>query len=384
MKKIYILSALCLMLIIVPILLFAQSEGGDDQITENNPTTDNGALNQEIFNAKILEIIDQQTITDENNTEHVKQKLKLQGLNGNYEGKVVIYDGMKYNFLSDTIFRVNDKIRMQVSVNSSGEKIFYIEDIIRTNDIYLLIIIFIIITIVVGRLKGLTALIGLGLSFVVILKIILPLIVAGYNPLIVTIIGSILIMIVALYIVHGFNKKTTAAIIGTSIGLIVIGLVSWIFTEMTRLTGTASEESLFIADILGKQLNMKGVLLAGMIIGALGVLDDITIGQASSVQQIHETNPALNKKEVYKRAMRVGIDHVGSIVNTLFLAYAGASMSLLLLFQANQPPFTDFEHIINHAVISEEIVRAVCGSIGLILVVPITTLIAVFIFIRKK
>lgn len=353
-------------ILISPVLVFSQ------ETVEN--------LNQKIFTAEIIEIIDEQSITDETGVERVKQKIKLKGLDHDYKDEIVVYDGMKIDFLSDIIYKTGDKVRINVSLGPQGQEIFMIEDIIRTNNIYLLILAFIAITLIVGRLKGLTALIGLAITFLIILKGILPAIVAGYNPILVTIAGAALIMLTTLYIVHGFNKKTTAAIFGTIIGLIVISLISWLFTELTRLTGTASEESLFIVSTLGKQLNMKGVLLAGMIIGAIGVLDDITISQASAVQQIKEANPALKKKEVYKRAMKIGIDHVGSIVNTLFLAYAGAAMALLLLFQANQPPFTDFQHIINHAVISEEIVRAVCGSIGLILIVPITTFIAVLMF----
>ncbi|MBU0670935.1 YibE/F family protein, partial [Patescibacteria group bacterium] len=359
-----------------PLLAFAQ-EGSEGQA----PLDDSG---QDTFSAEVTKILDEQVIESDDGIPQTKQKLLLKGLDGDYENQNVTYDGTKYNFLSDVPYKEGDKLRMLHSTTAEGEDMFLIDDFIRTNQIYILVLAFIIITIAIGRWKGLSALIGLAISFLIILKMILPLIVEGYNPVLVTIAGAVIIMVGTLYIVHGFNRKTTSAVIGTVIGLVFIGFISWLFTELTRLTGTASEETLFISGVLGKTLNMKGILLAGMIIGALGVLDDITIGQASAVQQIREANPNMSFKEAYKRAMKVGIDHVGAIVNTLFLAYAGAAMPLLLLFQANQPPFTSFEHIINHGVIAQEIVRAVCGSIGLILIVPITTLVAVYMFKSKK
>ncbi|MFH1427869.1 MAG: YibE/F family protein [Patescibacteria group bacterium] len=364
-------NLLVIFIILIPGLSLAQEVAPD-------------SINPEVFSAKVINILDEQEITGENGVSRTKQKVELLGLDGDYKDKKVIYDGMQINVLSDVIYQEGDKVRLNVTTNIDGEEMFFIEDFIRTNNIYLLVGLFILVTIIIGRWKGLTALIGLGITFFIILKMILPLIVAGHNPILVTIGGAILIMMTTLYIVHGFNKKTTAAVFGTIIGLFIISFISWLFTELTKLTGLAAEESLFIIDVLGVQLNMKGILLAGMIIGALGVLDDITIGQASAVQQIKETNPKLSIKQVYKRAMKVGVDHVGSIVNTLFLAYAGSSIALLLLFQANQPPFTDFSHIINHGVIAEEIVRAICGSIGLIVIVPIITLIAAFMFDKNK
>jgi len=178
------------------------------------------------------------------------------------------------------------------------------------------------------------------------------------------------------FLSHGFNKKTWIAIGGTLIALIITGVLADIFVEGAKLTGFASEEAGFLqAHKLGL-INIKGLLLAGIIIGVLGVLDDITVSQSAIVQQLKEANSKLKAGELYKKAMSVGKDHIASMVNTLILVYTGAALPLLLLFIDNPHPFSD---IINYEIIADEVVRTLVGSIGLMLAVPITTFIAAFI-----
>ena len=167
---------------------------------------------------------------------------------------------------------------------------------------------------------------------------------------------------------------------GTLIALIITGILSSVFVEAARLTGFASEEAGFLR-VARQMINIKGLLLAGIIIGVLGILDDITISQSAIVFQLKEANKKLKFNELYKRAMNVGQDHISSMVNTLVLVYAGASLPLLLLFIDNPQPF--FE-VINYEIIADEIVRTLVGSIGLILAVPITTLIAALVSNKKK
>jgi uncharacterized membrane protein len=215
----------------------------------------------------------------------------------------------------------------------------------------------------------------------IIFKFILPMIYAGYDPVLITIIASLVMIPVTFYLSHGFNRKTSIAIGGTLIALLITGLLAKVFVEATKLTGFASEEAGFLQVARGNLVNIRGLLLAGIIIGALGVLDDISIAQSALVQQLREANPKMKAREVFSRAMNVGQDHIASMVNTLVLVYTGAALPLLLLFIDNPLPFSQ---VINYEIIAEEIVRTLVGSIGLITAVPITTLIASSSDFKKK
>jgi uncharacterized membrane protein len=178
---------------------------------------------------------------------------------------------------------------------------------------------------------------------------------------------------VTFYLSHGFNKKTHVAIVGTIISLIITGVLAAVFVNISKLTGYASEEAGFLQSEIGGTINMKGVLLAGIIIGTLGVLDDITVSQSAIVYQLKKANKKLGFRQLFSRAMKVGHDHISSLINTLVLVYAGVAMPLLLLFVNNPRPFSE---VINYEIIADEIVRTLVGSIGLITAVPITTVLA--------
>jgi uncharacterized membrane protein len=240
--------------------------------------------------------------------------------------------------------------------------------------------IFIILTVFVAGLRGMMSLIGMLFSFGVILKFILPQISAGHDPVAVAIGASFLIIPVTFYLSHGISGKTTVAVVGTILSLIVTGILASVFIAASKLTGFSSEEAGFLAALRPDMVSIQGLLLAGIIIGTLGILDDITISQSSIVEEIKRTDPNLNWRQVYSKAMRVGKDHISSLVNTLVLVYTGAALPLLLLFVNNPRPFSE---IINYEMIAEEIVRTLVASIGLILAVPLTTFVACF-FARKK
>jgi uncharacterized membrane protein len=213
----------------------------------------------------------------------------------------------------------------------------------------------------------------MGISFLVIFIFILPKISAGANPVGIAILGALMIIPPTFFLSHGLNKKTLVAMGGTLIALIITGILANIFVEAAKLTGFASEEAGFLQVAKGGAINMKGLLLAGIIIGLLGVLDDVTVSQAAIVFQLKEANDRLKFNQLYQRAMRVGQDHIASMINTLILVYAGASLPLLLLFLDNPHPFSE---VVNYEIIADEVVRTLVGSIGLILAVPLTTLIA--------
>lgn len=225
------------------------------------------------------------------------------------------------------------------------------------------------------------SLIGMGISFFIIFLFVLPKLLAGADPIQVAIVASLFITPLTFYFSHGLNKKTTIAVIGTIIALIITGILANTFIEAAKLTGFASEEASFLQVAKQGAINMKGILLAGIIIGMLGVLDDITISQSAIVFQLKEANQKLKFDDLYKRAMNIGQDHISSMVNTLILVYTGAALPLLLLFINNPHPFSE---IINYELIADEIIRTLVGSIGLILSVPITTFIASLAAANKK
>lgn len=292
--------------------------------------------------------------------------------NGNYQkmeitskDKVVEIENGQYEASNNIKYKVNDKV-----VVTDDQ----ITDFVRRPSLYWLFVIFLFFTVLIAGKWGITSVLGMAYSFYIIFRFILPLIIKGYDPVVVSIIGAIFIIPVTFSMSHGINRKTINAIIGTLISMVIVGLLSVFFVQITKLSGFAVEEAGFLQYQLGGIINMKGILLAGIIISTLGVMDDITISQASVVEELRKANKKLSKKELFLSSMNVGKDHISSMVNTLVLVYAGASLPLLLLFVNNPHPFSE---VINYEIIADEIVRTLVGSIGLILAVPITTYIAV-------
>lgn len=319
---------------------------------------------EKIEEEKMIEVMDKQQLY---------QKLSLFVFSGSLKDQTITVENGNIPMTNILKFKTGDEVVVSMSENLEGNKIFYITDYVRRGSLLWLFIIFAALTVIIGRWRGLTSLIGMGISFVVIFMFILPQILAGRDPVLVSIAGSLFIIPIIFYLSHGINKKTTIAIFGTLVALMVTGILANIFVEASRLTGFASEEASFLQVAKEGAVNIKGLLLAGIIIGVLGVLDDVTVAQAAVVQQLKQANTNLNSSQLYKRAMDVGQDHIASMVNTLILVYTGAAMPLLLLFINNPHPFSE---VINYEIVANEVVRTLVGSIGLILAVPITTYIA--------
>jgi uncharacterized membrane protein len=237
----------------------------------------------------------------------------------------------------------------------------------RGRDLTLMLALCAAVIVAFGRWRGLTAIVGLGVSFGFLLLFIIPAILNGAAPLPVAITGSAAIMFVVLFLTHGINMHTAVAVLGTLASLVLNGLLGALFTVTTSLTGFASEEALYLS-ILNTQVDMRGLLLAGIIIGALGVLDDVTVTQATAVAELART--ATSRLELFRSAIRVGRAHVASAVNTIVLAYAGASLPLLLLISAGGMDISD---LLSGELIAQELVRAAVGTMGLVAAVPITT-----------
>lgn len=248
--------------------------------------------------------------------------------------------------------------------------LFY--DRIRTPPLFWLAAIFGVLVVLLGRLKGLAALAGLAISIALLLAFIIPAILNGSPPVMVASVGAGAIAYVVLYVAHGFTSRTTVALIGTLAGVGLTLTLSLLWVPFAHLAGLAAESS-YIIQAVGVEVDLAGLLLAGIVIGALGAIDDVAVTQASTVWELRAADPELRSSELFRAGMRVGRDHVGSIVNTLALAYAGASLPLLILFQLSQQPLGS---LVGSEVVATEIVRTLVGSMGLIAAMPITTWLA--------
>ncbi|MDQ1037438.1 putative membrane protein [Streptomyces sp. V3I8] len=252
---------------------------------------------------------------------------------------------------------------------------YSVTDVNRKLPMALLAGIFAVAVVVVGRMRGVMALVALAVSFMILTFFILPAILQGSNPLVVAVIGASAIMLIALYMCHGLSARTSVAVLGTLLSLLLIGLLGSLFIGWAALTGNTDDNTGLIHGLY-PSIDMSGLLLAGVIIGSLGVLDDVTVTQTSAVWELHEANPTMGRRGLYRAGIRIGRDHIASVVNTLVLAYAGAALPLLLLFSIAQ---SSVGAVANSELVAEEIVRTLVGSIGLVASVPVTTALAALV-----
>ncbi len=332
------------------------------------------------FRASVLEVVAEARSVDVPGVSATFQTLRLVGLEGKWEGEEFVIDGIARQADTKILHRAGDEVFVLAEEGVDGDTIFTITDIARLRPLFFLGLLFVLIILAIGRMRGFRALLGLVFSFLVIIAGIIPGILAGNDPVLVSLGYATLIVLVSTYMVYGFNKKATIAIAGMFAGTVIVGILSVTFTHFARLSGYAAEETMFLVGLLGGAINFEGLLLAGFIVGTLGVLDDLAVSQVSVVVELKRADPTLSRRELFRRAMRVGVDHIASMVNTLFLAYAGASLPLLLLFRFQEAPFWNTEQVLNHEIIATEIVRTLVGSIGLALTVPITTILAAYAF----
>ncbi len=273
-------------------------------------------------------------------------------------------------------FSEGDRVEVYYSPGPGGERVYAVSDWVRRPWLLVLTGLFLVVSVAVARFKGLRAFVATGTSLVIVIAYIVPTIIAGHNPVLVSLLGVGGILVLAIYFVHGVSWSTSAALIGTFGAIILTLVLGLIFTELAHLTGFGTEEGMMISFAAG-QVNLKGLLLAGLLIGALGALTDITIVQASVVRELAHVNPEFSVAELYKRGMNVGLDHIGSLVNTLVLAYTGSALPLLVLLYVSD---VSAIRALNLELVAAEVVHTLVGSIGLVLAVPFTTLVAAAMF----
>lgn len=324
---------------------------------------------QGTWRGKVLEVISsEKKIIPGTDTEHLYQKISAKIIDGPQEGKVVTIEN---DYLT---LKVGNKFYFNYLKDVGGGENYVVTNIDRRDSLFWLVILFIFVIVLFGGWQGLRSLIALVGSFFAIFYILIPGLLNGWSPLIASFFVASGILFVAIFFTHGFNRESLIAYVGTMLSVLFTGLFAIYIVGATSLTGFASEESTYLNIGTKGSLDFTGLLLGAIIIGFLGVLDDIAVTQAAVVSELYDSNPNISKVEVYKRAMRVGREHVGALVNTLILAYTGASLPILLYFKMSDMNFTT---IINLESFSTEIVRSIVGSMGLILTVPIVTILSV-------
>jgi len=391
LKKILFYFIFIITIILLPLPSLTQTPPPDDDPDSYDLTLSNENVTElnhedipqsEYSKAIILSIDDEGTNVVAEDYVEDYQIFTAKILNGTEKGKEVKIkiSGIK---TIDNIghHKAGEKIVVIKTYSIDGTIHYDYADNYRIQALILIFIIFVFMVLLLGRKKGVGSLLGLFFSILVLSFFIVPQIAKGKDPIIVTIIGSVLILCVSLYLAHGLNKRTHLSLLSTVITLGISIIMAQIFVHMASLFGLGSEEAFFLQAGQYGDINLQGLLLAGIIIGTLGVLDDITTAQTSVVGELKLANPNLSKLELNKRALVVGKEHISSLVNTLVLAYAGASLPLFLLFSAS--PNVPFWYSFNSQYISEEIVRTLIGSLSLILAVPISTYIAAH-FLSKE
>jgi uncharacterized membrane protein len=326
------------------------------------------------MSARVIEVLAEGTVDLGGGSAQPYQRLLLRVENGSLRGQEVTVEEGTVNIIGqERLFRVGDRLYLERTVSPQGDERLYISDIVRTGSLFWLVGAFLILVLLVGRSKGARSLGGTLFSLAVIFGFILPQILAGRDPVVVCVVGSVVLLAVSTYLTYGWTPKAHAAVIGMMVSLVLTGLLAWLFVAWTRLTGLSAEESAYLVMELGGDVNLRGIVLGGIIIGSLGVLDDICVGPASAVFELANANRELGWRRLFHSSLNIGRDHIAAMVNTLLLAYVGASMPLMLVFTIYQEPIW---RRINREPIAEEVVRTLVGSIGLVLAVPITGLIA--------
>ena len=335
--------------------------------------------------AKVLEVISSD-LTEEGYIPGVyagTQELKIEILSGKFKGQKVNLTNSRLHgdLVYDVVAEDGMEIVLAVKEREGKSPSIGVDTYARDKVLYILIFLFIFVLIGVGRIKGLMALISLVITGLLIAFFMLPLMFKGYSPILLAIITATIIIFLSLMLIGGFNKKSLAAVIGTSAGVVIAGIVSLISGKLAHLTGITGEASEQLIYIVGSfPINIRGIMFAGIIISSLGAVMDVGMSIASVIFEIHNKAPELNKAELFKSGMNVGKDIMGTMANTLILAFAGCSLSIMVLLMAYDMPYF---RAINLNTVSTEIIQGLSGSIGLILTVPITSIISA-LFIENK
>ncbi len=333
---------------------------------------------QSFEKAKVVSV-DQDGMKNINGRQNPYQNLTLQILEGSEKNKQI-----KLEYGGNTVITESQKVHVGdtvvlTTITGNGKTTYAITDRYRLPSLLFITLVFFGLVFLLTGKKGLGSIAGLIISLLIIVMFIVPQILNGADPLTISIVGSLVIMIVTLYLAHGFNSRTTIAVVATFVSLVLTGILAILSVNIAKLSGLGSEDAYNLLMGTGKLINLQGLLLGGIIIGALGVLDDTTTTQSTTVAELAEANPSYSMQTLFKKGMVIGREHIASLVNTLVLAYAGAAMGIFIFIIITLQNHTQpWWVIFNSEVLAEEVVRTLAGSLGLVLAVPITTILAAF------
>lgn len=355
-------------------------EEGEPEISTSTPS---GNVVDTYYKAKILRVIEEGTIDVEGKPQEY-QKFELLITNGDKKGQHIFIDhGLDFVIGKFKKYKEGQQVVVAHPPETAGalKNFYYIIDDYRIPSLFYVAIVFFILAIYFGRKRGVTSILGMIFSVFIIFSYVIPNIIKGSDPFLTCIAGGVVIVLISLYLSHGINRRTTIALVSTLLALGLAILIDVSFVYIAKLSGTGTEESFFLL-FDNYNINLRGLLLGGIIIGVLGVLDDVTTSQSAAVEEIHTANPALGFKELYQKGLSVGREHIASLINTLVLAYVGASFPLLLLF--NTQKYQPLWVTINSDFLAEEIVRTLVGSSTLVIAVPLTTALSAYFHARRK
>ncbi len=331
---------------------------------------------QGVWRAKVVDVVEsgeRQIFGTDAKTKY--QIIKAEILEGERKGEIIDVDN---DFI---LLKEGQKFYMNYLVTIHGDEIYSVRDLDRRASLLFLTALFVAVVIYFGRWQGLRSLLSLVGSFLMIVYVLLPLLMKGFHPVMTSIVIGSIILGIAIFFTHGFNFKSLIAFSGTVIAVCITGILSFLSVKILNLSGFFSDETVYLNFSTQGSLDFQGLLLGGIIIGVLGVLDDIATTQVAVVAELKKAADHLKPIELYKKALRVGNEHISALVNTLVLAYAGVSLPLLLWFSQSN---SSFGKIVNNEIFATEIARTLVGSIGLILTVPITTFLAVYFVDKYK
>lgn len=364
MKKFIVFS------VIIFIFLFSpQAHAQQGTIMQDKVTTLRAVVNRVISQ-------EMRTIPG-TDTKTTYQSIEVTILEGEKQGKQVTLDNDYLALKQGEVFFLVDTVRAE-----DGQEVYAVGDPDRLPALLFFAVLFVALVLIFGGLQGIRGLLSLCGSFLLIFFALLPGILHGYSPILVSIGVASLIIILGSYITHGFNKTTTSAVIGMIMTVIITGALAAHAVGWAHLSGFSSDEATYLNFNTRGTMDLAGLLLGGILIGLLGVLYDVAIGQAVSVEELYRAGPDLGRKQIFRRTLRIGREHIGALVNTLAIAYVGASLPLLLLFVSAGSG--SYLPIINREIFADEIIRILIGSIGLVIAVPITTLLSVVMLVKKS
>jgi uncharacterized membrane protein len=333
---------------------------------------------QKTMEGRVAQILAEEKVDLQGGAQYVQQA-EVEITSGPLAGEMVeVEHGGMYLASRSSLLKRGMRVVVERMESPEGDR-FYVSSIVRRRPVWVLAVAFAAVTVAIGRWTGARSLAGLAFSVLVLARFVLPRILSGQDPVAVSIIGALVLMAPSLYMVYGWKGKTHAAVLGMSLSLVFTWLLAAVFVSWTHLTGFADESVAFLVVATEVELNPRGLVLAGIILGTLGMLDDIAVSLSSAVFELAGANPGLTWRELFRRSMVIGVDHFASMVNSLMLAYVGASLPLFLLLMIYREPlgFT-----LNRELFVEEILRTLVGGIGLMLAGPVTSLIACWLVKR--